>query len=191
MNFGRGFALLYGEKETGAMFSHMAVMYTNALYRRGFVKEGYEVFSSIYRLCNNTEKAKIYPGIPEYISHEGRGMYHYLTGSASWMLMTVLTQIYGVRGELGDLVLAPKLVREQFDSEGQAKIKTSFAGKQLEIIYLNPKHLDHESYSIQSVKVNGQELKAPISDPKQVKILKNHFPMLFTQPVNCLEVLLG
>ena len=71
-NFGRGFALIYGEKETGGMFSHMAVMFANALYRRGFVHEGYEVLTNIYSLCSNTAKAKIYPGIPEYISHEGQ-----------------------------------------------------------------------------------------------------------------------
>ena len=35
----------YGEKENGAVFSHMTVMYANALYQRGFVKEGYRAVS--------------------------------------------------------------------------------------------------------------------------------------------------
>jgi cellobiose phosphorylase len=191
MNFGRGFALVYGEKETGAMFSHMAVMYTNALYRRGFVREGFEVFSSIYGLCNNTEKAQIYPGIPEYISSEGRGMYHYLTGSASWMLMTVLTQIYGVKGELGDLVLEPKLVKEQFDAKGEAKVRAYFAGKHLEIVYQNPKKLDYSDYQIRLLKVNGKEIRSASSNAKKAKILKKDFPSLFTQPLNLVEALLG
>ena len=34
------FGFAYGEKENGAVFSHMAVMYANALYRRGFAREG-------------------------------------------------------------------------------------------------------------------------------------------------------
>ena len=34
-NFGRGFALIYGEKENGGMFSHMTTMYAYALYSRG------------------------------------------------------------------------------------------------------------------------------------------------------------
>ncbi len=38
-DMGRMFGFAYGEKENGAVFSHMAVMYANALYRRGFVRE--------------------------------------------------------------------------------------------------------------------------------------------------------
>lgn len=34
MDLGRMFGFAYGEKENGAVFSHMAVMYANALYRR-------------------------------------------------------------------------------------------------------------------------------------------------------------
>jgi cellobiose phosphorylase len=154
-NFGRGFALVYGEKETGAMFSHMATMFMNALYRRGFARQGYEVLTSIYSLCMDTERAKIYPGIPEYVTHEARGMYHYLTGSASWLLMTVLTQILGVRGDYGDLHIAPKLVREQFDDDGKAVARVRFRGKNLEVTYTNGAGKDHGEYRIGGVSING------------------------------------
>ena len=40
-DMGRMFGFAFGEKENGAVFSHMAVMYANALYTRGFAKEGY------------------------------------------------------------------------------------------------------------------------------------------------------
>ena len=36
------FGFAYGEKENGAVFSHMTVMFANALYRRGFAKEGWK-----------------------------------------------------------------------------------------------------------------------------------------------------
>ena len=39
---GRMFGFAYGEKENGAVFSHMAVMYANALYQRGFAKRRLE-----------------------------------------------------------------------------------------------------------------------------------------------------
>ena len=32
----------------------------------------------------------------------GRGAYAYLTGSASWLLLTLLTESFGVKGRLGD-----------------------------------------------------------------------------------------
>ena len=40
------FGFAYGEKENGAVFSHMAVMYANALYKQGFIKEGYKVLKT-------------------------------------------------------------------------------------------------------------------------------------------------
>lgn len=34
------FGFAYGHKENGAVFSHMDIMYANALYQRGFAFEG-------------------------------------------------------------------------------------------------------------------------------------------------------
>ena len=46
-DMGRMFGFAYGEKENGAVFSHMTVMYANALYRRGFVLEGYKALQTL------------------------------------------------------------------------------------------------------------------------------------------------
>ena len=46
-DLGRMFGFAYGEKENGAVFSHMAVMYANALYRRGFAKEGHKALQAL------------------------------------------------------------------------------------------------------------------------------------------------
>ncbi len=96
----------------------MAIMFANALYQRGFVAEGREVLDSIYRMSVRTEKSRIYPGIPEYFNSAGRGLYLYLTGSASWLVLTVLTQVFGVRGHYGDLLLAPKFTGDDFNGTG-------------------------------------------------------------------------
>jgi len=85
-DLGRAFSFAYGEKENGAIFSHMAVMYAYALLLRGYRKEALKVLKSLYELSVNTEKSKIYPCLPEYFNLDGRGMYSYLTGSASWFL---------------------------------------------------------------------------------------------------------
>ncbi len=160
MDMGRMFGFAYGHKENGAVFSHMAIMYANALYQRGFSKEGYKVIDTLYRHCTDFESSKIYPGIPEYFDAKGRGMYHYLTGAASWLMLTVLTEMFGVKGCYGDLKLEPKLVKQQFDAEGKAGVKCQFAGKNLEIIYHNPKHLECDAYKIAAVKVNGKAVDA-------------------------------
>ncbi|OZQ65891.1 cellobiose phosphorylase [Paenibacillus sp. VTT E-133280] len=157
-NLGRAFGFAFGHKENGAMFSHMTIMYGNALYKRGYVKEGHKVLESLYSLSTDFEKARIYPGIPEYINEQGRGMYTYLTGSASWLLLTMVTEVFGVKGKLGDLLLEPKLVKEQFDSEGKASIKTIFADREFEVVYKATGSFNFGEYQTHSVTLNGSEV---------------------------------
>lgn len=153
-DLGRMFGFAYGQKENGAVFSHMAVMYANALYQRGFVKEGYKVIDTLYQHCSDFEKSRIYPGIPEYIGENGRGLYHYLTGAASWLLLTVLTEMYGVKGHYGNLKLSPKLILEQFDDNQKAYVKLVFADRRLLVSYHNPLKKEYGEYRIKSVFIN-------------------------------------
>lgn len=155
-NLGRMFGFAYGEKENGAVFSHMTVMYANALYQRGFVKEGYKALQTLADTAVNFEVSKIYPGIPEYFRGDGRGMYHYLTGAASWYMLTVITEVFGIHGEIGDMVISPKLLKEQFDSEGNAGLWLHFAGKRFHIVFKNPGRLTYGEYQIKSAVCDGQ-----------------------------------
>lgn len=157
-NLGRAFGFAFGHKENGAMFSHMTVMYGNALYKRGYVREGHRVLDSLYRLSANFEISRMYPGIPEYINEQGRGMYTYLTGSASWLLLTMVTEVFGVKGKLGDLLLQPKLLKEQFDVNHQATIKTIFAERELQVVYTSSGNAEYGEYHIHSVLLNGIEV---------------------------------
>ena len=156
MDLGRMFGFAYGHKENGAVFSHMAIMYANALYQRGFMKEGFKVISALYEHCSDFEKSRIYPGVPEYINGKGRGMYHYLTGAASWLMMTVITEMFGVKGKLGDLAFEPKLLEQQFDQEGKASIQMTFADRKLCITYHNRNKQSPNVYKVKEMSVNGQ-----------------------------------
>ena len=158
-DLGRMFGFAYGEKENGAVFSHMTVMYANALYRQGFVKEGYKALDSLLSAAMDFETSRIYPGIPEYFDADGRGMYHYLTGAASWYMLTMITEVYGVRGELGNLTLAPKLLPEQFDAHGNACIRLNFLKKTFLIRYHNPHKLSPEVYRIAKAECGRRELE--------------------------------
>ena len=147
-DLGRMFGFAYGEKENGAVFSHMTVMYANALYKRGFVKEGYKALQTLADTAMDFETSKIYPGIPEYFDGDGRGLYHYLTGAASWYMLTFITEVFGVKGNLGSLTVSPKLVAAQFDENGEAALKLTFAGKKLEVVISNPQKLEYGEYRI-------------------------------------------
>ncbi len=169
LDLGRAFGFAYGTKENGAFFSHMTVMYAYALYSRGFARKGYEILQSIYRMAID-ERSKIYPGIPEYFDSEGRGMYHYLTGSASWLVLTQLTQAFGVRGAGGNLLLSPQLVKEEFNSKGIASVICQFAGQPVTVQYHNPKKLDAGCYNIGQVTLNGETIKGQLLNQASIKI---------------------
>jgi cellobiose phosphorylase len=156
LNLGRAFSFIYGDKENGACFNHMSVMFAYALYKRGFVKEGYEVINSIYSMALDTAKSKIYPCLPEYFNARGRGMYSYLTGSASWFILNLLTQVFGVRGEYGDLVLEPKLTKQQFQASDHISISCWFAQKRVNFEFINLNKKNYGKYKITSVHLNGK-----------------------------------
>jgi cellobiose phosphorylase len=117
--------------------------------------EAWQVLDGLYTQSQDFSKSRIYPGIPEYFNPRGRGMYPYLTGSAAWYLFTLLTESFGIKGELGDLCLVPKLVADQFAHADQLSVEKVFAGKRIEVIYRNPQKLSYPAYTVASVSVNG------------------------------------
>ena len=167
-DLGRMFGFAYGEKENGAVFSHMTVMYANALYQRGFVKEGYKALQTLLDTAMNFETSYIYPGIPEYFNAKGRGLYHYLTGAASWLMLTMIHEVFGVKGELGDLVVAPRLVKEQFDEAGDASIALTFAEKKIRVVLHNLEKKEYGEYQIAGASLDGKALS--VGDSHKVTI---------------------
>ena len=187
MELGRAFGFAYGTKENGAFFSHMNVMYASALYQRGFARQGFEVLQSIYRMAKDGHRAKIYPGIPEYFDSEGRGMYHYLTGSASWLVLTQLIHVFGVRGHRGALMLAPQLLKEEFNKKGIAAIACQFAGRRLDVEYHNPKKLDAGQYTIKEAYIDGAAFPFKPAQPQaQLSI-----PRARITKDSCIKIILG
>ncbi|SCW66870.1 Glycosyltransferase family 36 [Ruminococcaceae bacterium YRB3002] len=150
-DMGRMFGFAYGQKENGAVFCHMAVMFGNALYTRGYAKEGWKVIGSLYRHTTDFGTSRIYPGVPEYCDPKGRGVYHYLTGAASWLMLTVLTEIFGVKGSFGDMKFEPQLIDEQFDGNGTAGVDFMFNGKPVSLTYKKT----GTDNNVQKITVNG------------------------------------
>ena len=135
---GRQFGFAWGHKENGAVFCHMAVMYAYALYRRGKPEAAWKALSALLRQSMDTPVSRIYPGVPEYFDPRGRGMYPYLTGAGSWLMLTLITQLFGVQGDQGDLVLRPQLLPGHFGEKQTAVVRCFFAEKEWEIVFRRP-----------------------------------------------------
>ena len=156
------FGFAYGEKGNGAVFSHMSVMYANALYRRGFAREGNKALRALLRQSMNSEVSVMYPGIPEYFDARGEGKYTYLTGAASWYMLTLITQVYGFCGREGDLVIEPRLLKEQFDDYVDVSAVIPFQGRKFHLTYQNPLKKEFGSYEICEVLLDGKRLELPM-----------------------------
>jgi cellobiose phosphorylase len=188
LSLGRGFGFAYGHKENGAMFSHMAIMYAFALYRRGFADQGYKVLENIFTYCQDFSRCRMYPGIPEYVNQRGRGMYPYLTGSASWYLLTLITEAFGIKGRMGDLTIEPKLVQKQFDFTGKASITTKFCGKKLEITYKNILRKNFGEYRIISAYLDGTPIEF---SPSKIIVPQDVIERIDQNKLHHIEVELG
>jgi cellobiose phosphorylase len=167
----------------------MVVMFAYALYKQGYAVEGWKALNSLYSLAANTVSSKIYPCLPEYFDLEGRGMYSYLTGSASWFMLTFFTQAFGVRGQNGDLLIEPKLSREQFKSNDKLSITRSFAGRRLKITFFNPKRLQAGNYRIKRFILNTQRL--PIEEGRRLLVTREVILGLPKNKLNTIQVHLG
>ena len=158
-DLGRMFGFAYGEKENGAVFSHMAVMYANALYQRGYAKEGYKVLQALLDSAMDFEKSTMYPGIPEYFDNAGRGLYAYLTGAASWYMLTMITEVFGVKGKCGNLTISPALMPEQFDEKGQATLCFEFGGRKFAVHIFNKQKKNVKELQIKTATCDGWSME--------------------------------
>ena len=154
---GRAFGFAYGEKENGAVFSHMAVMFAYALYKNNLCAEGWLALSSLYKMAQKTQ-AKIYPVLPEYFNSHGQGLYSYLTGSASWFIYTLLEETLGIKYVLGDLVIEPKLGPWNFNHQ-PINVAYYFAGKNIEVSFSAPKRAQGKPYILKTVLLNQKPME--------------------------------
>ncbi|MDD5432946.1 MAG: cellobiose phosphorylase [Candidatus Omnitrophica bacterium] len=188
-NFGRAFSFSYGDKENGAFFNHMVVMFAYALYKQGFILEGWRVLNSIFKLSIDTPNSKIYPCLPEYFNLEGKGMYSYLTGSASWYVLTLLTQVFGIKGKDGDLLIEPKISPEQLRNNESISISRVFAGRNLQVKFIVASRNSNNMFKIIKASLNS----LPIRQTSDYSILidRKSILKLPQNKLHKIEVVLG
>lgn len=187
MKLGRAFGFSYGEKENGSLFSHMNVMLAFGLYRRGFVREGFRLINSLFKISTHTE-SKTYPNLPEYFNLKREGLYSYLTGSASWFIFLFITEVMGIKGRNEDLVIEPKLIREQFLKGEKLNFNLFYRGRRLHIIYYNHFKKSWPDYILERVLINKKPFPANSS---RFILKKANFSRVFNQKKNLVEIFLA
>jgi len=57
---------------------------------------------------------------------------------------------------MGDLLISPKLVKEQFGKSKKISVDTHFAGRMIKVNYFNPRKLDYGKYKVGKLTINGK-----------------------------------
>lgn len=117
-------------------------------------------------------------------------MYHYLTGAASWYMLTVITEMFGIKGALGDMVLEPKLMAEQFDEKHQANVTLLFADRNWNVSYTNEAGKEYGEYRIGKVVIDGLAAEMPHECQKSYTITKEQVEKLAKDTFHSIEVFL-
>ncbi len=148
MNMGRAYGFSYNHKENGAVFSHMALMYTKGLFNYELSDYGRE---ALYALINRAKAkdSKVALGIPEYFTERGEGKYLYLTGSATWLLLVLKESLFGIKYIEGKTYIKPQLKAEDF-IDGKLTLKTIHYGKKTTFEFINPNKLDNYKITIKA-----------------------------------------
>jgi len=118
-------------------------------------------------------------------------MYSYLTGSASWFVFTLLTRVFGVRGEYGDLVIEPQLAAAQFQGKNTISLKTAFLKRNLEIRFLNPQQKEFGRYRIRQAKFNGKLIKRGTASGRILISRREFLALTGASQNNIIEINLG
>ena len=157
LNIGRITGFVYGYKEHGSKWMQQNIMLMNALYGRNRPDLAFRLFTDIFDIVTNSQVSKTLPGIPSYYEPGDRGAYMYLTGSSTWMFLSLVTQVFGARGEWGELVVEPKLASWFFDERHTAEIEFNFCSRRIRLTYVNPDGLEAGEYQIREVRA-GQTI---------------------------------
>ncbi|MBN1408012.1 MAG: cellobiose phosphorylase [Calditrichaceae bacterium] len=191
LNLGRITGFVYGHKEHGSKWMQQNIMFMYGLFNSGYICKGHQILDDIFDLCMNSGTAGIFPGIPSYFEPEDHGRYMYLTASPAWLLITLVTQIFGIRGEKGLLCIHPKLKREQFNQNDQIVFTSKFRGKPIQIIFNNPDRLNWDEYAIGKIVLNGRDATADFKiDQAKVLYESESLEFLSSEILNKIEIFL-
>jgi len=111
-----------------------------------------------------------------------------LTGSASWYIYTIITQSFGIKGDLGNIILEPKLVKKQFGKNRSIKIKLPLNKKNIVLEYINKNKKDWPKYNIISAEINGKLFKD--IGTKKLIIPQNQIDKILNKKINTLKIIL-
>jgi cellobiose phosphorylase len=137
---------LHGWKENAGVFSHASSFNIVARAMLGRGADAVDLFRRILPMSKDSDTYLVEPFIysqfcagPSTGPEFGRGAYHWLTGTAAWMLRAMCDYIIGVHPQFDGLQIEPAVD----PSWKQFSIRRRFRGSDYEIEFRNPEGVEH------------------------------------------------
>ena len=103
-------------------------------------------------------------------------------------MLTVITEMFGVKGELGDLTIHPSLMPEQFDDKGNASVYLEFGKRKFKIQIKNPDRAEPGAYRIKKAVCDDNKLA--LLDETKASLAKKQINALKQDEIHQIVVLL-
>lgn len=188
LNVGRLTGFMYGYKEHGSKWVQQNVMFAFGLLENDFVNEANDILNQVFDLCVDSKTSKIFPGMPSYFEPGDRGAYMWLTGSSAWLIFTLLTRQFGIRGKFGNLMINPKTDRSFFKKDNTMNISFRFRGKLFELEYKTDSKNSEEQYMVDKVFLNSKRVNDGHKSPYEFIISKEEIDKLESGTVQKLYI---
>jgi cellobiose phosphorylase len=164
-----------GWKENAAVFSHASSFNVVARAMLGRGKDSVDLFKRILPMDRDQDTYLMEPYIysqfcagPDSGSDFGTGAYHWLSGTAAWMLRAMTDYIIGVHAELDGLRISPAVD----PSWKTFSINRKFRGSEYEIEFYNPEGSENgvKEIILDGKKIEGNLLPLPTQEKHFVKV---------------------
>ena len=162
-----------GWKENAAVFSHASAFNIVARCMLGRGKDAVDLFRRLLPMTKDPDQYQVEPYIysqfcagPAAGKDFGCGAYHWLTGTAAWMMRAMVDYIIGVHPELDGLRIQPAVDPKW----KQFSIRRRFRGAVYEIEFENP---GGRETGIKGIRLDGRPLRGtllPLPTAKSHKV---------------------
>lgn len=167
---------MHGWKENAAVFSHASAFNVVARAKLGRGKDALDLYRRLLPISKDPDHYLVEPYVysqfvvgPSFPEEFGRGAYHWLTGTAAWMLRALVDYILGVHPELDGLRITPAVD----PSWTTFSLKRKFRGSTYEIEFSNPDGVETgvKELLLDGQPVNGNLLPLPTKPVHRVKVV--------------------
>lgn len=164
-----------GWKENAATFSHASSFNVVGRAMLGRGADAVDLFKRLLPLHKDADQYMMEPYVysqfcagPSTPEH-GRGAYHWLTGTAAWMLRAMSDYICGVHPEFDGLRIAPAVD----PSWKEFSIKRTFRGAEYTVNFSNPNSVESgvKELYLDGEKMEGTLLPPPTKDKHTIEVV--------------------